>query len=461
MTNKKHLTFLLLLLGTLLNSCSSGDDTTSNVQPVEPITGNTSWTVEVQAEITRGLVISGTTLTPNWNKSENIFVYYKNQKVGLLHPESDNATGKIKLTGNLDTPQTPYEVNEKLYFYYMHDKGFSDYTGQDGTIDKIATDYDFATAEANISNVNTSTRKLTVALASFQSKQAIVKFSFKEGDAAASTKPAKTVKCITVSSTALASDITVTPSSATDVLYVALPLSSETEVPYYITTIDGNDNPDYIGKLASKQLANGKYYNAEVRLYEAVQLWKNGPMWPKKNLGASNETLAGDFYQWAGIEGHNLTWGHYDWDHCPYCSGGSASKYNTTDNKTVLESIDDAATVQWGSACRIPTKAEFDALINNTTHEWISASNGIRFTGKNDYAGKSIFLRANGYCYGNSQDLLNICYYWASTFVPTSGKQYGGDAAGLYCKADGNDAHTSVWAARSNGFQIRAIIDWK
>ncbi len=376
MTNKHYLTFMLLLFGAVLSSCGSDDDGMDIVKPVTPPASGTSWTVDVVAETTRGLTLYGDVPTQSWSTTDNIFVYYKDQKVGVLHPESDGATGVVKLLGNIDTPATPYNTNEKLYFYYGRDKGFSDYSGQDGTLDKIASDYDYATAKASITNVNASERKLTVALASFQPQQAIVKFSFKQGDANNGTRPDKSVKSVTVSSDALGGDITITCSSATNMLYVALPVSSTEEKPYYITTIDDSDNPDFVGKLPSIALLNGKYYTSEVRLYEAVQLWANGPMWAKKNV---DNTSNGLYYQWDGTTGSG-TPSYFVWDNYPD-NNRSPKRYTIETAPTTLKADDDAAYVRWGKACRMPTNKDFNELLANTTQYWTSGSNpGATFT---------------------------------------------------------------------------------
>lgn len=100
--------------------------------------------------------------------------------------------------------------------------------------------------------------------------------------------------------------------------------------------------------------------------------------------------------------------------------GSTFNKYNHNGGLTVLESIDDAATVNMGSNYRMPTIEEVKELINNTTHTYIDLDGneygleeaqdgaieegklkGIRFTGSN---GNSIFIPAAGYCYESQLD---------------------------------------------------------
>lgn len=58
------------------------------------------------------------------------------------------------------------------------------------------------------------------------------------------------------------------------------------------------------------------------------------------------------------------------------------TKYNTSDRKTVLELVDDAAHENWGGSWRMPTVAEYTALINATTQTWTDDYQGTGVAGK-------------------------------------------------------------------------------
>lgn len=51
---------------------------------------------------------------------------------------------------------------------------------------------------------------------------------------------------------------------------------------------------------------------------------------------------------------------------------GEFTKYNTSDKKTVLEPIDDAATFNMSIGWRMPTEAEFRLLMDSTTCKWVT-----------------------------------------------------------------------------------------
>ena len=140
--------------------------------------------------------------------------------------------------------------------------------------------------------------------------------------------------------------------------------------------------------------------------------------WASCNVGATQPWEYGGYYAWGETEEKS----DYSLSTYKYCNGTSTSMtkyctnsyYGTVDNKTTLEPTDDVATVKWGGAWRMPTKAEKDELRNNCTWTWttLNGVNGYRVTGPN---GNSIFLPAAGYRYGTL--VLNqgsLGYYWSS-----------------------------------------------
>ena len=100
-----------------------------------------------------------------------------------------------------------------------------------------------------------------------------------------------------------------------------------------------------------------------------------------------------------------------------YCTD---SDYGITDNLTVLLPGNDAATFNWGADWRMPTKEEWQELLENTVCQW-TMQNGVwgqLFTAEN---GNSVFLPAAGYrvddCFeGWWPNLIDNCGgYWSSS----------------------------------------------
>ena len=145
----------------------------------------------------------------------------------------------------------------------------------------------------------------------------------------------------------------------------------------------------------------------------------SGLLWATCNVGAITAADDGNFYAW----GETTTKENYDWDTYKYGTSSNLTKYNKTDGKTVLDKEDDAAYVNWGSSCRMPTRVDFDELRNtdNCTWTWTSMTtssgssiSGYKVTSKKN--GNSIFLPASGYRYG-SDLYIHGSYgdYWSST----------------------------------------------
>ena len=168
-----------------------------------------------------------------------------------------------------------------------------------------------------------------------------------------------------------------------------------------------------------------------------VQLWEGGPYWATTNIGADEPEDYGYYFWWGDTVGY--TNNGSGWISVKdgteigisfYSSGTAAPTYGK-DNSVLLSTgyIDstgnlapehDAAHVHWGGAWRMPTAAEFSALIDNCTTTW-TTKNGVYgrlVTGKGAYADRSIFLPAAGWGNGNDSGLNytgSDGSYWSST----------------------------------------------
>ena len=148
----------------------------------------------------------------------------------------------------------------------------------------------------------------------------------------------------------------------------------------------------------------------------------SGTLWATCNVGADNPEDYGDYFAWGETQPKDT----YNWSTYQYCMGSyntltkycnnSSYGYNGfTDDLTTLLPEDDAATANWGSDWRMPTKEEWQELYDNTTMTWTTQNgvNGRLFTASN---GNSLFLPAAGYrgngslyCAGSYGD------YWSSS----------------------------------------------
>ena len=149
----------------------------------------------------------------------------------------------------------------------------------------------------------------------------------------------------------------------------------------------------------------------------------SGLLWATCNVGSTTPEGYGDYFAWGETEPkETYTWVNYrfrtsgdNYYNVQFSKYNTRSGYGPIDNLTTLESADDAATANWGYGWRMPTKEEFEELIDNCTMTWTTQSgvNGRLFSGPN---GNSIFLPAAGYRYDSSLSLAGSDgYYWSSS----------------------------------------------
>jgi len=170
--------------------------------------------------------------------------------------------------------------------------------------------------------------------------------------------------------------------------------------------------------------------------------------WASCNVGAEKPEDYGDYFAW----GETKPKSDYSWS--TYFdtkdNGDSFTKYNNNGGKTKLDPKDDAATANWGSNWRMPTKAEQDELSTNCTWTWTTQNGvkGYKVTGKN---GNSIFLPAAGYRdYSDLYTAGSWGDYWSSSL-------YSGGSCGaydMYFNSDGFDWYDDN---RYYGFSVRAV----
>ena len=169
---------------------------------------------------------------------------------------------------------------------------------------------------------------------------------------------------------------------------------------YYVRAYATNSEGTAYGEEISFTTLDDGFING----YEYVDLGlPSGVKWATLNVGATNPTERGSIFAWGELEAKaeylesNCTTYGLDFD----ISGNP--EY-------------DAARAQWGGTWRMPTREEYDELLNNCTWEW-EVQNGVggkKVTGPNGYY---IFMPITGYQYGTSYYMEDFGYYWTSTPV--------------------------------------------
>ena len=163
--------------------------------------------------------------------------------------------------------------------------------------------------------------------------------------------------------------------------------------------------------------------------------------WATCNVGASSPEAYGSYFAW----------------------GETTEKetYTKENSKTYGESYGDisgysefdAARANWGSSWRLPTKAEFQELIDNCTWTWTTynGKKGYKVVSKKN--NNSIFLPAAGYRSGSSLDLAGEGgYYWSST----PNESY---TSGAYRLGFAGGSRDVGWDNRCDGQSVRPVSE--
>lgn len=166
----------------------------------------------------------------------------------------------------------------------------------------------------------------------------------------------------------------------------------------------------------------------------------DGLKWATCNLGASKPQDNGDYYAWAETavkytKLSPLTWkqgvvrGYWSDSYKYNNPDGSlnsfnATKYTQSDGKTVLDLADDAARVTLKGNWRLPTKAEWNKLLDKNNFTWTFVNQGdihgyIVTSKVKGYEGNKIFLPAASEFFETchrfkGEEVYRGCY-WAST----------------------------------------------
>ena len=201
----------------------------------------------------------------------------------------------------------------------------------------------------------------------------------------------------------------------------------------------------------------------QMKEYEYVDLGlPSGLKWAKCNIGAETETDYGDYFMWGEVTPN--TDEEYSWASYKYCNGSyntltkycRKKNYGAVDNKLALDTEDDTAIQIMGGDWRMPTKDDFQELLDNTTNEWVTDYNGTgvngrKFTSKTN--GNSIFIPASGCRWGNSFHYQGEdCAIWSSSLNALSNDN-------AWCLSSSSYYINVNYDYRFGGFVIRGVMD--
>lgn len=237
----------LLLTGAAFSACTPDEETIANrtyTMTINATQGYNDATKDLSLNPETGNIIS------TWNVSDEIKVKHGDDYLeGVLNPysingHSANLSGEVKCDDIIS-------VDDNLIL----ERGEQNFTSQNGTLESIAAHCDFATCSVRVESIDNADNKINCTQGIFVNQQAIVKFTFKNGNNDLS------IKELTING------ITMTISPATNTPYVALPAGDYSSKIINATGADDNTYRCTIDGSAT--LAIGQVYHIEVGMTQA------------------------------------------------------------------------------------------------------------------------------------------------------------------------------------------------
>ena len=214
-------------------------------------------------------------------------------------------------------------------------------------------------------------------------------------------------------------------------------------------TINGETIYGAVKSLVTHSGQYAGYYYVDLGL-------PSGLKWATCNVGANSLEDYGDLFAWGETEPKD-SFMLSNYRYCvdsretltKYCTNSQYGYNGFTDGLTTLEASDDAATVNWGSGWRMPTRTEAVELINNCTATWftINGVSGMLYVGPN---GNNIFMPASGV---SGSDIGFQSEYWSSSLSTST--QFA--AYNIYSHIGECSMGSTLY--RMHGLPVRAIYD--
>ena len=143
----------------------------------------------------------------------------------------------------------------------------------------------------------------------------------------------------------------------------------------------------------------------------------SGTLWAEWNLGATKPEGYGEYFAWGETSGTSGGKRRYAWNTYKLCNGASdlLIKYCSSDHKHILESVDDAATKNWGKGWQMPSKNQFDELRANCKWEYVTRENVKGYLVTSMHNSNKVFFPLSGYCDENESLWFRnrTGYYWS------------------------------------------------
>ena len=251
--------------------------------PVEQT--STVFTYSVSIDASKGvdgkaLTLEGTTLSATWAAGEAVTVYNETKGealTGSLIAQSSGASTTLK--GELSGSKG-IAMGDELTLKFLS----PNYSSQNGTLEYIAANCDYATASVSVTSVSGS--DIRTGTANFVNQQAIIKFKLNQANSA-STVLAKTLQVIVNDNTYTVT----TPSNWVNTMFVAVPAFSDKQIILYATDVE---DKSFLYTRKGVTFDEGKYYEITVAMSRGALVYNEEELTAALNNNVPNIMLGCD-----------------------------------------------------------------------------------------------------------------------------------------------------------------------
>ena len=287
--------FAAICVGIILVSCTSKEGVeATNIPSQEKVVPAQMGVVSIEATKgidTKALALDGTKLAATWEHGETVAVYNKSSmvKLGAIAPVNTGVShtrleGTVNIAGLavddellLVYPELDYDT--KPYRKWTYD-------GQDGTLETVSQNYDYATATVKVKSVTID--HLSAEFAAFKNQQAIVHFNLKNkatGDDLSTSNfyiLSKDKKLVREHDYYLAPipsyNFCYQNTEKNELTLAIASMDDEADDYYFLATSDDANNETYFELLKKGvHFDHGKYYDGNLKLEEVQYVAAGSP----------------------------------------------------------------------------------------------------------------------------------------------------------------------------------------
>lgn len=227
-------------------------------------------------------------------------------------------------------------------------------------------------------------------------------------------------------------------------LYMGL-VGANAQSNKYDLNDDGNVNIIDVMYVVNKILGHNNKGDSSVGEEVDLEL-PSGTIWASCNVGATVPEEVGGYFSW----GETVEKSDYTGNSYQYYQNGSYVNIGSDISGTEY----DVATALWGDGWCMPTKDQFNELIENCRFEstTINGMRGVKFISKIN--GNSIFLPCSGWYYKIISQYGNYGRYWSSTLSSSDSSRSHHMTFTSSSKPLSSD---NTITSRSTGYSVRPV----